>query len=137
MGHIFFSYHIYNSTNKVLYFCKIRYLIMRYLIYDDECNFCCNIMRILTSLVDISDVSCISLKSQKAKQLINYHNLQNVNSVIYLDNKGKVYIKAIAVLNVFRIMKFPYNLLYLFNIFPHSFLNFLYDFIAKNRMIIK
>ncbi len=110
---------------------------MRYLIYDDECNFCCNVIRILTSLVGKSVVTYISLKSQKAKDLIKYHNLENVNSVIYVDNNGTVYIKAIAVLNVFRIMKFPYNLLYLFNIFPDSFLNFLYDFISKNRMRIK
>ena len=110
---------------------------MRYLIYDDECNFCCNVVRILTSLVDKSVVTYISLKSPKTKEIINYHNLQNVNSVIYLDDKGKIHIKAVAVLNVFRIMKFPYNLLYLFNIFPDSFLNFIYDFIAKNRMKIK
>ena len=109
---------------------------MRYLIYDDECNFCCNVVRILTSLVDKSVVTYISLKSQKAKELINYHHLENVNSVIFLDDKGKIYIKAIAVLNVFRLMKFPYNLLYLLNIFPESFLNFTYDFIAKNRMKI-
>ena len=69
---------------------------MRYLIYDDECNFCCNVVRILTSLVDKSVITYISLKSPKVKELINYHNLQNVNSVIYLDDKGKIYIKAIA-----------------------------------------
>ncbi|MDG2139579.1 MAG: DCC1-like thiol-disulfide oxidoreductase family protein [Flavobacteriales bacterium] len=110
---------------------------MRYLIYDDECDFCCNVVRILTSLVDKSVVTYLPLKSQKTKELINYHNLQNINSVIYIDDKDKIYIKAIAVLNVFRIMNFPYNLLYIFNILPESFLNFIYDFIAKNRMKIK
>ena len=117
-------------------FVKIK-LIMRYLIYDDECNFCCNVVRILSLLVDKSIITYIPLKSQKTKELINYHNLKNVNSVIYLDDNGKVYTKAIAVLNVFRIMNFPYNLFYLFNIFPESVLNFIYDFIAKNRMKIK
>ena len=110
---------------------------MRYLIYDDECNFCCNVVRILTSLVETSVITYISLKSSKTKELISCHNIQNIDSVIYLDDKGKIYTKAIAVLNVFRIMKFPYNSLYLFNIFPESFLNFIYDFIAKNRMRIK
>ena len=110
---------------------------MRYLIYDDECNFCCNVVRILTSLVDTSVITYIPLKSSKTKELISYHNIQNVNSVIYLDDKGKAYIKAIAVLNVFKTMKFPYNLIYLFKIFPTSVLNFIYDFIAKNRMKIK
>ena len=110
---------------------------MRFLIYDDECDFCCSIVRKLTSLSSKSGITYIPLRSKKTKELLNYHNLKNVNSVIYLDGKDKIYIKAIAVLNVFRIMKFPYNLIYLFKIFPVSVLNFIYDFIAKNRMKIK
>ena len=110
---------------------------MRFLIYDDECDFCCSIVRKLTSLSSKSGITYIPLKSPKGEELINYYNLQNVNSVIYLDGKDNIYIKAIAVLNVFRIMKFPYNLIYLFKIFPVSVLNFIYDFIAKNRMKIK
>ncbi len=110
---------------------------MGYLIYDDECRFCCNVVRMLTSLVGTSVITYISLKSSKTKELMRSHNIQNINSVIYLDDKGKAYIKAIAVLNVFKVMKFPYNLLYLFHVFPESFLNFIYDFIAKNRMKIK
>ena len=110
---------------------------MGYLIYDDECNFCCDVVRRLNLLVDKSVITYIPLRSKKTKELLNYHNLKNVNSVIYLDDKGKIYTKAIAVLNVFRAMNSPYNLFYLFNIFPESFLNFIYDFIAKNRMKIK
>ena len=110
---------------------------MSYLIYDDECNFCCNIVSMITPLVDRSNINYISLRSQKAKELIDFYDLQNINSVIYFDGKDKVYVKAIAVLKVFSIMKFPYKLLYAFNILPQSFLNFLYDFIARNRMRLK
>ncbi len=112
-------------------------IIMRYLIYDDECDFCCNIVSILNPLVDRSVITYIPLKSQKTKELIDFHTLQNIDSVIYLDDKGSIYIKAIAVLKVFRMMSFPYNLFYIFNIFPTSFLNYIYDFIARNRMKLR
>ena len=64
---------------------------MRYLIYDDECKFCCNVVRKLSTFVDNSVVTYISFKSPK-KVLFNYNNLQNINSVIYIDDKGKIYI---------------------------------------------
>tara|TARA_B100001758_G_scaffold50625_1_gene41143 strand:+ start:28614 stop:28946 length:333 start_codon:yes stop_codon:yes gene_type:complete len=110
---------------------------MKYLIYDDECNFCCKVVMILTPLVDKSVIKYISLRSQKAKELIDLYDLKNINSVIYFDGEDKIYIKAIAVLKVFNLMNFPYKLLYLFNILPKSFLNFVYDFIARNRMRLK
>lgn len=109
---------------------------MRYLIYDDECNFCCSVVRRLTLLIGKPVITYIPFKSAKGEQLINYYNLDNVNSVIYIDDKCKVYIKAIAVLHIFKLMKFPYNLIYVFNIFPNSILNFIYDFIARYRMKI-
>ena len=109
---------------------------MRYLIYDDECNFCCSIVRKLITLIGQKGITYIPLKSSKGKQLISDHDLHHVNSVIYIDEKDNIYIKAIAVLRVFRGTKAPYNLIYLFNLLPHSFLNTIYDFIAKNRMKI-
>ena len=110
---------------------------MRYLIYDDDCNFCCYVVKLLMSLVDTSVIIFISFKSSKGKELINDYNIRNVNSVIYIDHQDKIFTKANAVLKICRMMKFPYNLFYVFNILPNRFLNFIYDFIAKNRMRIK
>ena len=109
---------------------------MSYLIYDDECDFCCSVVRKLTALIDRPEITYIPLKSPKGKQLISDHDLHDVNSVIYIDEEDETYIKAIAVLRVFRGIKTPYSLIYLFNIFPDSILNAIYDFIAKNRMKI-
>ena len=105
---------------------------MRYLIYDHECNFCCSIVRKLTLLIN-SGITYIPLKSPKGKWLINCYHLHDVNSVIYINDKDEIYIKSIAILHLSRKMRFPYRLISLFKILPSSFLDFLYDFIAKHR----
>ena len=110
---------------------------MRYLIYDDECSFCSYIVQRLSSLIETSLIVFIPFKSSKGKELIDYYNIENIDSVIYVDNKKNIYLKATAVLNVCKMMRFPYNLLYLFHILPNSFLNIVYDFFARNRSIFK
>ncbi len=109
---------------------------MNYLLYDNECPFCCNIVKKISPLLEKRNISYIYIKSKKGKSLINKYSLENINSIIYINQKNKVFIKSTAILNVFKLMKFPYNLVYVLIIFPKFFLNIGYDFIAKNRMYI-
>ena len=108
-----------------------------YLLYDQECPFCCSIVKKVSSLINNIDISYIHLKSKKGKKLINKYYLHNINSVIYINHNSKVFIKSNAILNLSKYMNSPYNLLYILNIIPRHLLDLAYDFIARNRMRIK
>ena len=106
---------------------------MRYILYDGDCPFCSNLAHKISSLIEDSDTLFFSFKSFNGRELISNYGIQNIDSVIYINSQEKIFLRATAVLNVCKFMKFPYNLFYIFNIFPTSFLNLLYNFIAKNR----
>ena len=106
---------------------------MRYVLYDGDCQFCSNLAHKISSLIEDSDTLFFSFKSFKGLELISNYNIKNIDSVIYIDHQEKIFFRATAVLNICRFMKFPYNLFYIFNILPNSFLNLAYNFIAKNR----
>ena len=110
---------------------------MKYLLYDNECPFCSRIIKKISPLITTSEISYIQLTSPKGKKLIKNYSLENINSVIYINEKEKIFIKANAILNLSNHMKFPYNLFYILRIIPKSILNLLYDLIAKNRMRIR
>ena len=105
-----------------------------YVLYDGDCLFCCNIVKRILLLFDNNNVSFHTFKSLEGRELISLYSLKNLNSVIYINNKSKIFFKASAVLNICRLLKFPYNFLYVFNVFPNSFLDIIYIYIAKRRM---
>jgi predicted DCC family thiol-disulfide oxidoreductase YuxK len=57
---------------------------------------------------------------------------QELNTVLLL-NKGKLTEKSTAALNIIRQLAFPFNLGYVFILFPLFIRNAVYDFIARNR----
>ena len=109
---------------------------MRYLLYDNECSFCYTIVNKVSSLINNRKIDYIPIKSIQGEKLIKKYHLENVKSVIYIDN-NKVFIKSSAILHISKQMDFPYKLLYVLNILPKPILNIGYDFIAKNRKHIK
>ena len=109
---------------------------MKYLLYDNECPLCCNIVRKISRLTKNLDISYEHIRSKKGKELIEKYYLENIDSVIYIENK-RAFIKSNAIMRICKQMSFPYNLSYILNIFPEPLLNLGYDFIAKNRLKIK
>ena len=110
---------------------------IHYLLYDNECPFCSNIVERISSLIRNIDISYNHLKSKKGQELTKQYSLQNIKSVIYINHNNKVFIKSNAILNLCKHMIYPYNIFYILNIIPSPLLNLGYDFIAKNRMRIK
>lgn len=109
----------------------------KYLLYDNECSFCSIIIDKISSIINDTDISFTHLKSEEGRKLIKEYELENMNTVIYINQHKKVFIKSNAILNICKHMRFPYNMLYILNIFPKFILNMGYDFIAKHRKNIK
>ena len=106
---------------------------MRYVLYDGDCQFCSNLSNKISSLVEDSNILFFPFKSYEGRELLSKYDIKNIDSVIYINSQEKIFLRATAVLNVCKFMKFPYNLFYIFNILPTSFLNLVYNFISKNR----
>ena len=109
---------------------------MRYVLYDGDCLFCSNLVKKTSSLIEGSVILFSPFNSCKGKELISNYNIQDIDSVIYINHPEKIFLKAAAVLNICKFMRFPYNLFSIFNILPNSFLNLVYNLISKNRMNI-
>ena len=110
---------------------------MSYLLYDSNCPFCNMIVEKISSLIKDKKIKILAINSKKGAQIIKNNNLENLNSVIYVNSKEEIYIKSRAIIKISLLMKFPFNTAYIFNMLPNRLLDFIYDFIAKNRMKIK
>ena len=106
---------------------------MNYVLYDGDCPFCSNLSNRISSLIKDSDILFFPFNSFEGRELISKYEIKNIDSVIYIDNQERIFLRATALLTVCKSMKFPYNLFFIFNIFPNYFLNLVYNFIAKNR----
>ena len=109
---------------------------MGFVLYDDDCKFCSNLVKKISSLIENSVLVFFPFNSIKGKELLSNYNIKDVTSVIYIDQREKVFLKAEAVLCICKFMRFPYNLFSIFNILPNILLNLIYNFISKNRMRI-
>jgi predicted DCC family thiol-disulfide oxidoreductase YuxK len=91
---------------------------MRCVLYDDDCQFCSNLVKKTSSLIEGSVILFFPFNYCKGKEIISNYNIQDLDSVIYIDPREKIFLKAAAVLNICKFMKFQYNLLAIFNILP-------------------
>ena len=105
-------------------------------LYDDDCKFCSNLVKKTSSLIEDSVVLFLPFNSIKGRELLFNYNIEDINSVIYIDQREKIFLKAEAVLCICKFMRFPYNLFSIFNLLPNTLLNLIYNFISRNRMRI-
>ncbi len=106
---------------------------MKLLLYDGTCNLCHWAVQWVKKHAVVSNFQFESLESDFAKQLIEkYPNLTSVDSIVFMDESG-LYIKSAAILRIAGYLKFPWNLLQVFKIFPVFISDALYSWVAKSR----
>ena len=64
---------------------------MRYVLYDDECQFCSNLVKKTSSLIEGSVILFSPFNSFKGKELVANYNIQDIDSVIYIDPREKIF----------------------------------------------
>lgn len=103
--------------------------------YDGECGFCQSTVQIILSNDKSSLIHFASIQSSFTTSFF-----QSINepipdlSTFYFYYNGQLYSKSNAALNVARLLKFPFPLLFIFKIVPKFIRDFIYDLIAKNRL---
>lgn len=104
------------------------------LLYDGVCHLCNNTVQFILKNEANHQINFASLQSELGKKLCERYKIDpaKVDSIIYF-KKDRVYTKSTAALWLCIDLKFPFNLISSFILFPEPIRNFVYDYIAKNR----
>ena len=98
--------------------------------FDGYCHLCDSSVQFVLAHEKEQKLRFASLQSKFAAK--NLDDNKNFSTIVFMEN-NKVYYKSQAVIKIARYLKFPYNSISLLAIFPYSFLDVFYAWIAKNR----
>ena len=104
------------------------------ILFDGVCNLCNNSVKFILRHDKKEYFLFASLQSDASKNLLLHYNFKNndFKSIMVID-QDRIYEKSEAVLIICKNLGLPWNLLGVFRILPKRWLDFLYDFVAKNR----
>jgi len=105
------------------------------ILFDGLCNLCDASVQFLIKK-DTKDVfRFVSLQSELGKELLSRLPvaIQKTDSIILYESEAVFYYKSQAVFQIIKSLGGIFNLLLIFKLLPHSFHDFIYDYIAKNR----
>lgn len=105
------------------------------ILFDGVCNLCNSFVQFIIKY-DKKDVfRFAALQSDTGKEIMKCidNDYQNTDSVVLYDLKATFYIKSDAALEIFKNLGGLFYFAKFLKIFPKSFRDFVYDFIAKNR----
>jgi len=105
------------------------------ILFDGVCNLCNGAINFIIKK-DKNDVfRYASLQSEIGRQLIEERNIDTskLDSILLIDPDVAYYYKSTAALQIAKQLSGMYPLCSLFFVFPVSFRDWVYDFVAKNR----
>ena len=105
------------------------------ILFDGLCNLCDASVQFLIKK-DTKDVfRFVSLQSELGKELLSRLPvaIQKTDSIILYESEALFYYKSKAIFQIIKSLGGLFNLLLIFKLLPHSFHDFIYDYIAKNR----
>lgn len=104
------------------------------ILFDGVCNLCDSSVQFVIKH-DTKDVfRFVPLQSELGQKIINHIGISAsaIDSTILYEN-GNEYYKAQAAFKILKDLNSAYRFLLIFSILPKSVLNFIYDYVAKNR----
>ena len=104
------------------------------LLYDGVCLLCNGLIKFVLNADKQGKIYISPLQSDYAEKRMEGTeiNAEDLNSVVLITN-GQVYSSSRAVLELFKLLGFPYQLLYIFRIVPPFIRDAVYRWIARNR----
>ena len=103
-------------------------------LYDGECNFCIYIVKLIKNIKNNNIDLFIPIQSREAKALLRFHKERFIDlNTIYFIYHNKIYKKSTAAFKIIALLPFPWKILSWFRIFPVSWTDRLYSFIACYR----
>ena len=106
-----------------------------YLFFDGICGLCNGVVDFVMRFDQKQKIMFVTLQSDFAKKQLP-ENLTNELSTLVVKNGGHTFTKSEAVFLLIRELGGAFQLLLIFQILPVSFLNSIYDLVAKSRYSI-
>ncbi len=105
------------------------------ILFDGICNLCNNAVTKVISNDTNNIFIFAALQSEAGKEIINHLKIDvsKIDSIILYEPSISYDIKSTAALKIMNDFGGIWKLSQLFWVFPESFRNFIYDYIAKNR----
>jgi predicted DCC family thiol-disulfide oxidoreductase YuxK len=105
------------------------------ILFDGVCNLCDSAVQFVIKHDKKDDFRFVALQSDLGQEIIKHIGIdtKNIDSIILYQPGIAYYYKSEAVLEIAKGLGGFFNLATLFSIFPTSFNNRIYDYIAKNR----
>lgn len=102
--------------------------------FDSECVLCGNFLKLLLRIDRKKILRFASLQSEYSKEVLPEEFVQasNYKSVAFYQD-GKLYFYADAVMKIFSLIGFPWNMAIIGMILPKSWRNALYMKVSNNR----
>ena len=105
------------------------------ILFDGVCNLCDSAVQFIIKHDKKDIFKFIALQSDLGQEIIKHIGIdtKNIDSIILYQPGIAYYYKSEAVLEIAKSLGGIFYLGTLFSIFPTSFINHIYDYIAKNR----
>ena len=105
------------------------------ILFDGVCNLCDSSVQFVIKHDKKDIFRFVPLQSELGQKIISHLGVSGLNidsTILYEPGKGYYY-KAEVAFRILKELNGLYRCLLVFSIFPKSVLNYIYDYIAKNR----
>ncbi|MFQ5505309.1 MAG: thiol-disulfide oxidoreductase DCC family protein [Planctomycetota bacterium] len=104
------------------------------ILFDGVCNLCNGLVNFIIDRDPCARIRFASLQAEPGQSLLRCHGLSTTQfDTLLLIEDGAVHLRSTAVLRIFRLLRWPWPLLYGCILVPRILRDFVYDRIARHR----
>jgi predicted DCC family thiol-disulfide oxidoreductase YuxK len=103
------------------------------ILFDGVCNLCNFFVNFIIDHDHKGKFKFASLQSPLGIQILKNHGSTELKETVIFISSDQIHFKSSAALEIFRVLGFPFSILYPFVIVPAFIRNWVYDFISRNR----
>lgn len=103
------------------------------ILFDGVCNLCNNSVRFVKKRDAKEQFLYIPLQSKEGKRVLNKYQIPKETDSIVFVKDDKFCVESDAVLGICQLLSFPWYLVRIFKIFPKSWRDKTYRWVAANR----
>ena len=102
--------------------------------FDGMCNMCNSFVNLIIVIDKKKKFLFSPISGKKGQEIVKLYELNNkkIDSIILLSN-NEIKVKSDAAIQIITSLNIFFKVFFIFKIIPKIFLDFIYDFIAKNR----
>ena len=102
------------------------------LLFDDSCNLCNWLVRIILRYESVPVIHFAQLKSEVGQGLLDDVDLNSMDTVVLISG-DKVFVESEAALNIAEFLRIPWRWFCLAKVVPKPIRDYIYRMIARNR----